>query len=518
MKYYNPYAKRNHDLVVMKKLDFTALQLLVDFIYSGKISVTEESAQALLQAANLLQLEEVKEACCHFLQTQLCTTNCIGIYAIADLHSCTKLLASSELYIQQHFSEVFGDDEFLSLSSEQVVKFISSDKLIVPSEEKVFECVIRWVSHESGLRKCSLSQLMEHVRLPLTSKNYILKTVVEEPLIKNCLKCKDYINEALNFHNNILKSEELISQNIRKKPRYGDKVILAVGGIETELSKRTEWYDPKTDRWHYGPEMITSRGRAGLAVVKDNLVFAVGGFDDDVESLRSVDVLDLSSESPCWKPSVGMLVERDILGVGVINNYLYAVGGHNDSDGTLDTAEVFDYDTQEWSFITSMSTIRYDFGVGVLNNLLYAVGGLGQSSQALDTVECYDPNLDTWTPASIMCVHRRGAGVGVLDGVLYAVGGHDGFNYLRSVETYTPNTGVWTSIGEMSLPRRHAGVVALDGLLYVVGGDDETSNLDAVECYNPKTNTWTMVTASMNDKRISVGVVVINRPQHFKTC
>jgi len=79
------------------------------------------------------------------------------------------------------------------------------------------------------------------------------------------------------------------------------------------------------DLWHYGPEMITSRGRAGLAVVKDNLVFAVGGFDDDVESLRSVDVLDLSSESPCWKPSVCMLVERDILGVGVIDNYLYAV-------------------------------------------------------------------------------------------------------------------------------------------------------------------------------------------------
>ena len=62
------------------------------------------------------------------------------------------------------------------------------------------------------------------------------------------------------------------------------------------------------------------------------------------------------------------------------------------------------------------------------------------------------------------------------------------------------------------------GVVALNGLLYVVGGDDETSNLDAVECYNPKTKTWTMVTSSMNDKRISVGVVAINRPQHFKTC
>ncbi|XP_060872833.1 LOW QUALITY PROTEIN: kelch-like protein 3 [Metopolophium dirhodum] len=515
---FTNFAESNHDLVVMKQFDSTALQLLVDFIYSGKILITEDNVLVLLPAANLLQLEEVKDVCCNFLQTQLCPTNCIGIYAIADLHSCTELLTSSELYIQHHFSEVFGGDEFLSLSSEQVVKLISSDKLIVPSEEKVFESVIRWVNHESGSRKCILPQLMEHIRLPLTSKNYIRKKVLEEPLIKNCFKCKDYIIEALNFHNNILKSEEFISQNIRNKPRYGDKVILAVGGMTTELSKRTEWYDPKINRWNYGLEMITSRGRPGLAVMNDNLVFVVGGFDDDVESLQSVDVLDLSSESPCWKPSVGMLVKRDILKVGVIDNYLYAVGGHNDSDGTLDTAEVFDYNTQEWRMISSMSTLRFDFGAGVLNNLLYVVGGLGDSSQALDTVECYDPSLDTWTPITKMCVHRRGAGVGTLDGVLYAVGGHDGFNYLSSVETYKPSTGVWTSIGEMNLPRRHAGVVTLDGLLYVVGGDDENSNLDAVECYNPKTNTWTMVTASMNDKRISVGVVVINRTQHFKTC
>jgi len=74
-----------------------------------------------------------------------------------------KLFTSSELYTQQHFAyeilfiitilsysciyyyytyilvlrEVVEGDEFLSLSSEQVIKLISNDKLTVPSEEKV---------------------------------------------------------------------------------------------------------------------------------------------------------------------------------------------------------------------------------------------------------------------------------------------------------------------------------------------------------------------------------------------
>lgn len=54
-------------------------------------------------------------------------------------------------------------------------------------------------------------------------------------------------------------------------------------------------------------------------------MFAVGGFDDYDESFWSVDVLELPSESPRWKPSVDMLVKRVVLGVGVINNNLYAV-------------------------------------------------------------------------------------------------------------------------------------------------------------------------------------------------
>ena len=41
--------------------------------------VTEENVQSLLPAANLLQLGDVRDACCEFLQSQLHPTNCLGI-------------------------------------------------------------------------------------------------------------------------------------------------------------------------------------------------------------------------------------------------------------------------------------------------------------------------------------------------------------------------------------------------------------------------------------------------------
>jgi len=97
-----------------------------------------------------------------------------------------------------------------------------------------------------------------------------------------------------------------------------------IGGLGNKASGSTEWYDSKIHRWQFGPTIITPSTDGCVAVLKDNLVFALGGSSSG-SILQSVDVLDLSSESPCWESSVDMLVTRKELGVGVINNYLHAV-------------------------------------------------------------------------------------------------------------------------------------------------------------------------------------------------
>ena len=49
-------------------------------------------------------------------------------------------------------------------------------------------------------RGTHLPMLMEHVRLPLLSKDYLLKKVDSEGLFKAHPECKDFIIEALKFH------------------------------------------------------------------------------------------------------------------------------------------------------------------------------------------------------------------------------------------------------------------------------------------------------------------------------
>ncbi|XP_066887785.1 kelch-like protein 3 isoform X9 [Kogia breviceps] len=462
--------------IEIKDVDGQTLSKLIDYIYTAEIEVTEENVQVLLPAASLLQLMDVRQNCCDFLQSQLHPTNCLGIRAFADVHTCTDLLQQANAYAEQHFPEVMLGEEFLSLSLDQVCSLISSDKLTVSSEEKVFEAVISWINYEKETRLEHMAKLMEHVRLPLLPRDYLVQTVEEEALIKNNNTCKDFLIEAMKYHLLPL-DQRLLIKNPRTKPRTPvslPKVMIVVGGQAPKAIRSVECYDFEEDRWDQIAELPSRRCRAGVVFMAGH-VYAVGGFNGSLR-VRTVDVYDGVKDQ--WTSIASMQERRSTLGAAVLNDLLYAVGGFDGSTGKL-----------------------------------YAVGGYdGASRQCLSTVEQYNPATNEWTYVADMSTRRSGAGVGVLSGQLYATGGHDGPLVRKSVEVYDPGTNTWKQVADMNMCRRNAGVCAVNGLLYVVGGDDGSCNLASVEYYNPVADKWTLLPSNMSTGRSYAGVAVIHKP------
>ncbi|KAG1670547.1 Ring canal kelch [Nymphon striatum] len=500
---FTSFTESKLDKITLQEIDPTALALLIDYIYSAEIQVTENNVQVLLPAANLLQLPDVRDACCDFLQSQLHPSNCLGIRAFADLHGCLDLLNQADTYAEQHFSEVVETEEYLSQTPQQICRLISSDRLTVPSEEKV--CLLK---HEC--RQECLAVLMEHVRLPLLAQEYLVQRVEEEMLLKSNINCKDYLIEAMKYH--LLKPEQkAIYKTPRTKPRSPvglPKVLLVIGGQAPKAIRSVECLELKDDKWTQLAEMPTRRCRAGVAVVNGK-VFAVGGFNGSLR-VRTVDMYDPTKD--VWTSVANMQARRSTLGVAVLNDFIYAVGGFDGSSG-LNGAECYNVKTNEWKMVAPMSTRRSSVGVGVVTGLLYAVGGYdGASRHCLSSVECYNHDADTWNPVADMSVRRSGAGVGVVDGLLYAVGGHDGPLVRKSVECYNPEKNTWITVADMVLCRRNAAVVAKNGLMYVVGGDDGSSNLASVEVYNPKNDTWVLLPSCMSIGRSYAGVAIVDKP------
>lgn len=99
-------AESRQTEVVIRDIDERAMELLIDFAYTSQITVEEGNVQTLLPAACLLQLAEIQEACCEFLKRQLDPSNCLGIRAFADTHSCRELLRIADKFTQHNFQEV----------------------------------------------------------------------------------------------------------------------------------------------------------------------------------------------------------------------------------------------------------------------------------------------------------------------------------------------------------------------------------------------------------------------------
>lgn len=77
--------------VELHDLDPAAVELLIHYAYTGQVTITTDNVQVLLPASSLLQLPEVREACCRFLLMQLDPTNCLGIRSFAGKNLSQQL-------------------------------------------------------------------------------------------------------------------------------------------------------------------------------------------------------------------------------------------------------------------------------------------------------------------------------------------------------------------------------------------------------------------------------------------
>lgn len=163
--------------VTIRDIDENAMELLIDFCYTAHIIVEESNVQTLLPAACLLQLVEIQDICCEFLKRQLDPTNCLGIRAFADTHSCRELLRIADKFTQHNFQEVMESEEFLLLPVGQLVDIICSDELNVRSEEQVFNAVMSWLKYNVAERRQHLAQV-----------SFVIHNS-SEALLTNCYFC-----------------------------------------------------------------------------------------------------------------------------------------------------------------------------------------------------------------------------------------------------------------------------------------------------------------------------------------
>uniref|UniRef100_A0A8C6Y4S5 Kelch like family member 1 n=1 Tax=Naja naja TaxID=35670 RepID=A0A8C6Y4S5_NAJNA len=191
--------------------------------------------------------------------------------------------------------------------------------------------------------------------------------------------------------------------------------IYAVGGHDGWSYLNTvERWDPQSQQWTFVANMSIARSTVGVAALNGKL-YSVGGRDGS-SCLSSMEYYDPHTNK--WNMCAPMCKRRGGVGVATCDGFLYAVGGHdapasNHCSRLLDYVERYDPKTDTWTMVAPLSMPRDAVGVCILGDKLYAVGGYDGQTY-LNTMESYDPQTNEWTQMASLNIGRAGACVVVI--------------------------------------------------------------------------------------------------------
>ncbi|XP_053112101.1 kelch-like protein 8 isoform X2 [Hemicordylus capensis] len=448
-------AEAKQTLIEIKDFDGDAIEDLVKFVYSSRLTLTVDNVQPLLYAACILQVEVVAKACCEYMKLHFHPSNCLAVRAFAESHNRIDLMDMADRYACEHFAEVVDCEDF--------------------------------------------------VRLPLLPICFLMGVVAKEEIVKQNLKCRDLLDEARNYHLH-LSSHTVpdFEYSVRTTPRkHTAGVLFCVGGRggSGDPFRSIECYSINKNSWFFGPEMNSRRRHVGVISVGGK-VYAVGGHDGN-EHLGSMEMFDPLTNK--WMMKASMNTKRRGIALASLGGPIYAIGGLDDNTCFSDV-ERYDTESDQWSGVAPMNTPRGGVGSVALVNYVYAVGG-NDGVASLSSVEKYDPHLDKWIEVKEMGQRRAGNGVSELHGCLYVVGGFDDNSPLSSVERFDPRSNKWEYVAELTTPRGGVGIATLMGKIIAVGGHNGNAYLNTVEAFDPAANRWELV-GSVSHCRAGAGVAV----------
>jgi len=529
------FVEQENNEVVLKDFDADTLAVLLEFMYTAKITITEDNAQDVLMGANLMLLYDVREAAGEVLGKLIDHHNCLVIRSLASVFSCRDVEARAQNFILERFEIVSQTDEFLKLAAKEVKKFLSMDDIIVKSEESIFECILRWIRVDEENRRTHFDDLIETVRFPLVTEHYLQSEILKNEYVTNSPVCQQMIANSAIIRRNLNLSTNLGASSGSSSPPPPDFVsgltprLPAYRGsnmlLFLQCSNSSPWlktppvlFDFKKTSWSSlpGPSAPCKYREGSCYLFSDNAVFAMGGeysveqVEDPGPALGILPAVGLAAaphqeirldrsvyafslEDRSWVLHSNMLTPRKRHQAVVLAGKLYVMGGYNLCSQPLDSVEFIDPSsgTGTWECLPPMLNRRVSHGAVALNGSIYVVGGWdGQG--VVRSVERFSPGDKTWSQVSTYTNIRMKSGVAALDGKLYVVGGClQTLESCYKAEVFDPITRAWSELPETKHARATPVLVPYRGKLYVFGGEGNSQGV--IECYDPYTNEWTII-------------------------
>lgn len=463
--------------VVLDDVNPTILDMIVKYLYSAEIDLTDDNVQDIIAVANRFQIPSVFTVCVNYLQKKISMSNCMAIFRMGLVLSCPRLAIAARNFIADRFEFLHKDEEFLRLAPHELFAVIGGDSLNVEREEMVFEAVMSWVRHDRESRVKILKDAFNCVRFRLIPEKYFTEKVETDEIIKSDPELQKTIQVV----------KDAFKGKLPEKPPKKEGQEGAEGGEEEES---------------LFPGFLNDSRRHGM-YMQDFIVMI-----NDTAAV-AYDVND----NECFLAAMSEQVPRNHVSVVTQKNQLFIIGGLFVDEENKDLPlqcyfYVLDPLSSDWFALPPMPSPRCLFNIGESENMLFAIAGKDlQSNESLDTVMCYDVDQMKWSETKKLPLKIHGHSVVSHKGLVYCIGGKtDDNKALNKMFAYNHKQSEWKELAGMKTPRSMFGTVIHNNKIIVTGGVNEDGLTASSEAYSFATNKWEPFT-EFPQERSSVNLV-----------
>ena len=461
----------------------TILTRIVDYIYTGEIQLTVDKVKSLVEACDVLQLDTLKTACKSFMLKHVDPFNCIGFYKFSALYHLANLQHKAKRMMQSEFKIVVVMDEFKELSCREVIDCIKGDEVNVASEDVVFDAVLGWVGHDPDNRKSALETIIEHVRLPYCTGDYLVH--MRDQLTPNCF---EYLHEAMAFQLATVNRHEISSCRTVPRNNLRMKSCLVVVGGQTRTTDGEDekhyfcnYYEEDTSCWKPLTRLTKSVGTDDSVCYTDRGLVVTGGCKED--AMDQCLLFDIARKM--WETMPPLITSRYLHRCVSLCDCVYVVGGVDVDNETLASVECLNQKSRQWSSLPEMPHAVYAPVVTSYRNKIFVFGGRDAQDKHLCYTQVFDTTQNKWSTLSAMPVVCEFGAAVTLNNYIYVVEG-----YSRTCLKYHPTSDVWTTLSQPQQQHPFAPAVVWRDSILLAAGDGAEQKPSAIEQFDPLTNTW----------------------------
>lgn len=481
----------NEGVIRLEAFTESLMKDVLEFIHNGEVRIsTRENAEELLAAADYLCLSNLKSFAGKFIEQTMSSSNCVSTYFMAEKFDHSELLDSTRKFILTNFTTVIEKENFLSLPSHEVEQLVSSDDVVISSEEDIFKAIVNWIIHAKSERSKDFCKLFRRVRLTSLSRDFLLNHVMTNELVTENEDCISGVSRALAWMDRTTDSD--LSEPFPPRKALVKRVIAICGKgknferpvfylpeendfyrlrgmakpdcvpehiftcrgklffVSNEVDE-SQYYDPHFNCWCPAPWTKTDSEinflkwqafgrpfRRSVVVVQNEICFIEQDLREQSSCLWKFN-LDTNSTtcSKDWLETVQICAVT-------VGKYIYVIGGTRDID-IVSQCSKFDIAENKWEKFANLQLARFEaLGVGTQGKI-YVAGGWLDFDEITNTCEVYNELTDEWQLMGRLTVSRPVGNMVLLDDSLYALGGacHEVFGMVWSIEVYDHGKDEW---------------------------------------------------------------------------